>query len=151
MESSIAHASVVTADVNAPALVTLYAPTGRAIFVDERDAEHWLGQGFVRTLADPVAVAQELTALLPAVEAAIQAYVAGVVNDGVIDTADTAAKATADAAFIELEDAWGRLNAAIVLRYKVAQGQAITMRKEGTTTQVDPGQVAVYAAEGWEV
>lgn len=151
MESVIAHASAAAAEVNAPALVTLYAPTGRAILVDERDAEYWLGQGFVRSLIDPAACAAEITALLPTVAAAIEAYVRGVLADGQIDTADAAAKATADAAFAELEQAWGKLNSAIALRFPVAQGAAVTMRKEGQTTQVDPGQVAAFAADGWEV
>ena len=151
MESVIAHASAAAAEVNAPALITLYAPSGRAIHVDERDAEYWLGQGYVRSLVDPAGVAAEIKALLPTVAVAIDAYVTGVLVDGRIDTSDQAAKATAAAAFGELEQAWGRLNAAIVLRFPVAQGEAVTMRKEGQTTQVDPGQVAAFAAEGWEV
>ena len=146
MESVIAHASAAAAEVNAPQLVTLYAPTGRAILVDERD-----GQGFVRSLVDPAACAAEITALLPTVAAAIEAYVRGVLADGQIDTADVAAKATADAAFAELENAWGKLNSAIALQYPVRQGESVTMRKEGQTTQVDPGQVAAFAADGWEV
>lgn len=151
MESVIAHDTAVAADVNAPALVTLYALSGRRVQVDERDAEFWLGQGFVRSLTDPHALASEIRALLPTVADAIEDYVEGVLIDGTIDTADTAAKATADAAFAELESAWGRLNVAINLRYPVAQGAPVPMRKDGQTTQVDPGQVAAFAADGWEV
>ena len=151
MESTIAHASAVAADVNAPALVTLYALNGRQILVDERDAEFWLGHGFVRSLVDPVGVASVIKALLPTVAVAIDAYVSGVLADGQIDTSDQAAKATADAAFAELEQAWGKLNSAIALRFPVAQGAAVTMRKDGQITQVDPGQVAAFAADGWEV
>lgn len=153
VESAIAVGDAAEAAVNAPALVQLYAPDGaRSIYVDEAEAAHWLGQGYTRTRLDVATAARELRVLFDAARDAVQVFVAGVVADGQIDASDGAAQATACMAMQELEQAWGRLQTGIALRYPKAEPTPVRMRDpRGREAAFDPSQVAAYAADGWEV
>ena len=153
------HVSEVTAEVNALPEVTLFVETGRAVNVYARDVEYWLARGFSRLRFSPGEAARELGALFEAANNAIQTFVAGVLVDGMIDTADTAAYATAVHALREIERAWGRLERAVNERYPVAQGGGVPMLEPIETPEgqqglaprlVDPGQVELYRAKGWK-
>lgn len=152
IESTIPHAVAVTAEVNGQTLIPLYAVDGGVIHVAPSDVEIWLARGFQRSLFDPIAAATALKALFPAAWHAIELYVDGVISDGVIDPADDAAAATAQAAMQEVERAWGDLQRGLTQRYPMRQGAAVRMRDErGRETDVDPGQVAAFALSGWSI
>ena len=88
----------------------------------------------------------------PAARDAVQAFVVGVVADGPIDASAGAAQATACMAMQELEQAWGRLQTGIALRYPKAEPTPVRMRDaRGREAAFDPSQVAAYVADGWEV
>lgn len=152
IEATIPVADTVTAIKNEPVLLPLYALDGGVIYVAPGDADRWLALGFQRSLFDPVSAAAALKALFPAAQHAIEAYVAGVIDDGAIDSADDAAAATAQAAMRELEQAWGDLQRGIALRYPMRQAPPVRMRDaRGREADIDPSQVAEFAAAGWSV
>lgn len=152
IEATIPVADTLTASKNEPILLPLYTLDGGVIYVAPGDVDRWLALGFQRSLFDPVSAAAALKALFPAAQAAIETYVAGVIDDGVIDPADDAAAATAQTAMRELGQAWGDLQRGIALRYSMRQAPSVRMRDaRGRDADVDPSQVPEFTANGWSI
>jgi hypothetical protein len=149
-KSTVDSTAGLEAALNAGETVTLYHPNGKTMTVDRADLDFWLNEGYRQTRADPTATADELKALFPEVLDAVLRYVSGVTSDGVIDTSDEAAQATAHQAMRRLEQLWGQLVRDIESLYTVAQGQSVPMRMpDGSAVNVDPGQVDHYLTQGW--
>lgn len=143
------HEVTIGAAINGPQVVTLYNLEGQAIQIDATNVDYWLGLGFRRTIADPIASAKALKAMFKAAGVAVDAYVDGVTSDGVIDPADDAAYATFAQAMREIEVTANQLHLDLARLYPVKQGPSVAMLDEnGTEVRVDPGQVDLYLAKG---
>ena len=148
--SAIPHDATAEAAINDPnALLTLYAPDGEAIQVQASKEAAWLTRGFSRTQADPETTLAALELALKEAPKAVRAYVKGVLHDGQIDPADTAAQATAYTALELVTQLWGQLVADLHRRYPMRQGEAVTLTRDGASMTVDPGQAEAYIEEGW--
>ena len=145
------NAMSTSAVINAPEYVELFDLAGKAMRVPAADEAYWTAQGFSRFSGDPVGAASELRALLGAASQAIQAYVDGVITDGVIDTADVAAQRTAEVAMLEVERAWDKVRRVIAARYAVKQGEPVRIWEGAVERLVDPGQVEEYLRKGWTI
>lgn len=148
-QSTIANESALSAEVNAPAEVTLFHDAGKVIHVLASDVEFWLSQGFRQQPIDITGRAQTLKALFPAALDAVIAFAEVAQQHGHIDPASEAAQATAAYAMRQLEAAYGALIRDIEAAYPVLQGSAVPMSQNGQTILVDPAQVDHYAAQGW--
>ena len=139
--------------VNGPELVELFDGAGKAMRVAAADEAYWTAQGFTRFSGDPTSAASELFVLLAEAGKAIKAYVDGVLADGLIDTADTAAQRTAEVAMQEVERAWDKVRRVIAARYAVRQGEPVRMFESTASGPVehlvDPGQMEEYGLKGW--
>jgi hypothetical protein len=149
MVSDIAHAAASEATTDA-ARVTLYDEGGRAIIVPAADAEHWLERGFLREPADTAALVTRAQLLCDEVARAYMLFITSVERDGSIDTGDAAELAAAQHGLQQLLDAVALIERAVAARYPVRQAAPVRMHQDGTTIEVDPEQVALYAAQGWE-
>lgn len=142
---NVPQAVTAEAAVNVPELVQLHAPDGRTVYVDVREVDRWLTEGWSRSPLDAALLAAELPPLFREAERVWAEYVRGVVSDGYIDTSDVAQAAAAHAALNLLTRQCALVEHAIVSRYPARQGEGITMlRPDGVATQVDPGQVALH-------
>lgn len=156
MASEITHLSAAEAAAgHASGMLTLFDEGGRPVTVPAADAEHWIERGFAREPLDAAALVARAQLLADEVARAYAAFVAGVERDGVIDTGDAAELAAAQHALQLLLDAVWDVERAVAARYPVRQGAAVRMQRADATSEtavdVDPGQVALYAAQGWEL
>jgi hypothetical protein len=150
-ESTLPHSTATDALVNAPGEVTLYSIDGRALRVSEADVDAWLRDGYRWTKADPKTSAAELASAFAAAHAAIDVYVEGVINDGAIDSADSAAQATAEAAMRHVEVTWNQLQLDLFALYPVRQGESVLLVDENSREfEVDPNQAADYTDQGYK-
>jgi hypothetical protein len=127
MRSDNPNTTATDAAVNVPAQVTLYDQSGRSVSINEADRDHFLSLGFRVSKFDIEDAASELKALFAAALDAVTDYIDGVTSDGVIDTSDTAAAATAERAMREVEVAWFNIQNAIHAGYPVAQAEPTTL------------------------
>lgn len=145
----VPHAAEVGAAVGAPPTVTLYDAEGHPITVPEADGPYWLTRGFAEVAYDLESLRGQVSPLARAAEAALAAYIDGVVRDGQIDQSDIAEARAAEVALEELLTLNGHIKVAISSRYPVRQfGEAVLMRRpDGGTVEVDPSQAALYETE----
>lgn len=118
MESTVPHAAAVAAVVNAPAEITLFAPSGTPVRVAEDQAAALLAIGFSRERSDPAALLAELEALIPNLLPAWSDYLgateaAGHIDEAAMDVAHATIRLVAEAA--------NKLHLAIHERYGVAE------------------------------
>ncbi len=145
-ESEIGHSSSVEAAINAGEPVILYDAGGRSMAVTPEDVDHWLTQGFIRTPYDPDEMLAELRILGPSVIDAFETLIETIDRDGVIDTNEAAAMATASKAQQHFNSICARILRGIETRYSVADtGETVAMLDEdGNETVVDAGAVEDY-------
>ncbi len=147
--------SGISAEVNAPIVVTLYDASGRQIRAAAADVEYWLDQGFRRGVIDLPSTKESLRLLCDAVCQTYTAYIDGVLRDGQIDPSDTAQAAAASTAVVELAQVINNIEQAVAAEYDIFQPDGVRVRRthpdtgEPEETFVDPGQVDLYAGEGW--
>lgn len=149
--STSPHDTTVGAAIN-QARTVLYDENGKGIEIAEADAAYWLGKGFTRSPADPEEAHDEFQQVLLVAAQRVNVYVAGCVEDGVIDHGDTANRYAAAQAFVELEGAWRKLNRALEGKYpKLEPEPARLVNMDGAEVNIDPGQVELYLAAGWRL
>ncbi len=153
--ADIPHEATVSAAVNAPMPERLFDAAGRSILVDAADVEHWIAQGFRRGVIDLQDEKDSLRLLCDTVCQAYTAYIDGVIRDEEIDPSDVAQAAAARAAVAELAQAISNIEQSISAEYEIKQPDGVRVRRthpdtgESEETFVDPGQVDLYAQEGW--
>ena len=123
------HDANVGAQVNADATVVLHDESGKTVQVPGADVEFWVGRGFRLEPFDPQAILDELALYLDELATSAKGYVDGVLNDGVIDTADEAQYAQAVHAMRLVEAAWH-------YQHRSGVGRALARRRRG-----QPGRV----------
>ncbi len=101
-EQMIDHGTGAAAAVNAPATTTLYDDEGRALTIPAGDVGVWLARGFRRQARDAKAALKDLPALWKAAHEALKDAASAIDSDGALDTAETAAYATAIVGLREL-------------------------------------------------
>ena len=126
--------AAVDAQVNAPALVTIFDNRGTPMQVPPDTAEMLIAvHGFKRTKVDVASAATAFQVLFEAASTAIGEYVSGVLADGHIDPDDQAAQATAMHAMRAIEVAWNDLMLEIARQYPVRQGEPVKMIEQRAT------------------
>lgn len=131
-----------------PALVTIYAPDGATAQVHRDDLPTWLGRGFRLTRFD---LRQEVTDLAPRFRAAAEALAllvraaegGGEIHPGTLGAAQVAVA--------QLAGSLAAILTEVQLAYRTMEGEPVAMvDQSGQAHRVDPGQVAQYAAQGWQ-
>lgn len=139
-----------SADVG-PSTTELFNDAGVSIFVKDNEVEYWTSNGFRKTKFDIEATRSALKAYLGATALAVDEFVNGVLADEQIDTADQAALAAAMTALSLVAETWNQLYSDAFRRYSVVSSNTATkmLDLEGNTTDIDPGQVALYLDKGF--
>ncbi len=146
------HDATIGAAVNAAARIVLYDENGKGIEVAEADAAYWLSKGFTRSPADPEEAHNEFNQALAAVNRAVEDYIRGCLEDGLIDPGDRAARFTALVAFGLMEAAWSKLDRALLGKFPKLEPEPEEMiNLEDKTVRVDPGQVELLLEQGWRL
>lgn len=151
-EQTIENASAIDATVNPESpLVTVYNLDGRMIAVPEADLATWIRDGWSREALDPKAEFEGLRVMADATVTAIGAAVEGVTADGYVDTADRAFVAQAGVALAEFVSQGTKVLRALEARYPARNNSepVALINDTGGRTEVDPGQVETYLAQGW--
>lgn len=133
-QSEIGHSSSIEAAINAGQPTILYDAGGRSMAVPPEDVDHWLSQGLLRTPYDPEEMISELKVLGPSVIDGFVSLVETVGVDGVIDTNEAAAMATASRAQQHFNSICARILRGIEARYPV-KDTGETVRMIGTDSE----------------
>lgn len=151
--SNLPHDASVSAEVNVQtAFVMMYDESGKAVQVASSDEPHFLSKGYTRVKLDPAAALQEFNAMLDAAKQAVEAYANGVMSDGKIDHSSEGNRFAAQVAMVEFEHAWHSLQRSIDGTLPSQEAEPVTLtHASGQTVSVDPGQVELYNAQGFEV
>lgn len=149
VESNIENNVSVEAAVNAGTQVILYDAGGRSMAVSPEDVNHWMSQGLLRTPYDPGEMIIELKVLGPSVIDAFIKLIETVGEDGVIDTNEAAALATASMAQQHFNSICSRVLRGIEARYPImSTGETASMfDADGNPTVVAVEQRDMYIEE----
>lgn len=145
-DSVIGNSASVEAAVNAGTQVTLYDAGGRSAAFHPDNVEYWLTQGFLRTPYDPEEMINELKVMGPSVIDAFESLIATIIDDGVIDSNEAAAMATASRAQQHFNSICSRILRGIEARYLVMEtGDTVPMfTADGNPTVVSAKQRDMY-------